>query len=38
MGGEGGARGPGGWGDNADVEFERYRVSFTVEHSEIQGE
>ena len=27
-----------GWADDADVEFERYRVSFTVEHSEIQGE
>ena len=40
IGGEGGALPglPGGWDDDADVEFERYRVSFTVEHSEIQGE
>jgi len=33
IGGEGG-----GWDDDADVEFERYRVSCTVEHSEIQCE
>ena len=33
IGGEGGAL-PDGWADDADVEFERYRVSFTVEHSD----